>query len=182
MKLGEHKMIFKAGDDVRQDQFILQMITMMDKLIKEKGFDLKMRTYKALALTHDPKNAGDDCGIIEMVPESLPIEDILYGKKQKTLSEYFKEIISKKNENNPVFSFSSLMDEIKDNFSKSLAGMSVLTYILGIGDRHLNNLMVTNDGKFVTKNFFFNFFFLISSFKLLSFTLILVMFGELNPA
>lgn len=45
----EYVAIFKLGDDLRQDQLILQMITLMDKLLNKENLDLKLTPYRVLA-------------------------------------------------------------------------------------------------------------------------------------
>lgn len=45
----EYVAIFKYGDDLRQDQLILQMITLMDKLLRSENLDLKLTPYRVLA-------------------------------------------------------------------------------------------------------------------------------------
>ncbi|KPP62136.1 phosphatidylinositol 3-kinase catalytic subunit type 3-like, partial [Scleropages formosus] len=44
-----YPVIFKHGDDLRQDQLILQIISLMDKLLRKENLDLKLTPYKVLA-------------------------------------------------------------------------------------------------------------------------------------
>ncbi|KAJ8676969.1 hypothetical protein QAD02_012756, partial [Eretmocerus hayati] len=45
----EYVAIFKHGDDLRQDQLILQTIALMDKLWRRENLDLKLTPYRVLA-------------------------------------------------------------------------------------------------------------------------------------
>ena len=41
--------IFKNGDDLRQDQLVMQLFTLMDRLLRNENLDLRMTPYRVLA-------------------------------------------------------------------------------------------------------------------------------------
>lgn len=41
--------IFKDGDDMRQDQLVIQLFTLMDRLLRKENLDLKLSPYDVLA-------------------------------------------------------------------------------------------------------------------------------------
>ena len=122
--------MFKYGDDLRQDQLILQMISYMDSLLKKMHLDYEFTTYKTLATSKTD-------GFVEFVPNSKTIYDIkkLYNNQIRP----FYEKISNGDE--------EVLNKKLDSYINSCAGYCVVTYILGIGDRHLENLMIDNRGR-----------------------------------
>ena len=125
---GYCKIFFKTGDDLRQDQLILQIINFMDSLLKKEQLDYEFTIYKVLATSKED-------GFVEFVPNSKTYYEIL--DSYKALKLYFKDI-----------SDNEKMQEKKlDSFINSLAGYCAVNYILGIGDRHNDNIMLTKSGK-----------------------------------
>ena len=122
-----YEFIFKIGDDLRQDQLVLQMINFMNSLLIKKYIDCEFTPYKALATSKDD-------GFLEFVPNAITYFDI--KKKYQELKLYFKSII----DNDEQYK------EKLEKFINSLAGYCAVNYILGVGDRHDHNVMFRKDG------------------------------------
>ncbi|CAF4555725.1 unnamed protein product [Rotaria sp. Silwood1] len=131
-------LIFKNGDDLRQDMLALQFIQMIDIIWKADGLDLSLLPYGCLAT--------DYCsGLIEVVKNAKTIMNIqklggLKGQFQFDASALYRWIAK----NNPG------ADKLKsaiDLFTRSCAGYCVITYVLGVADRHPDNIMVNERGQ-----------------------------------
>jgi phosphatidylinositol 3-kinase len=57
----EYPVIFKDGDDMRQDQLVIQLFTLMDRLLRKENLDLKLLPYDVLA-------TGPTQGMVQFVP------------------------------------------------------------------------------------------------------------------
>jgi phosphatidylinositol 3-kinase len=129
--------LFKHGDDLRQDQLVLQMISLMDKVLQQENLDLKLSPYSVLA-------TSSKHGFVQFV-ESVPIADILTA--EGTIQNYFRKC-------NPCDTGPyKIQAEVMDTYVKSCAGYSVITFILGVGDRHLDNLLISETGKLLHIDF-----------------------------
>ena len=69
----EYVAILKYGDDLRQDQLILQTITLIDKLLRRENLDLKLTPYRVLA-------TSSKHGFVQYI-ESMSVAEVLksYG-------------------------------------------------------------------------------------------------------
>jgi len=128
--------IFKNGDDLRQDILSLQMIFLMDKLWLEDDLDLAMTPYKVIG-------TGDQVGYVEFVSSSKTLGDIQQAKgigafSDKCIEEFMLNYYKEKYPEE----VGHKMNRARSNFIKSTAGYCVATYVLGIGDRHPDNIMI----------------------------------------
>lgn len=138
--------IYKRGDDLRQDHFALQFIHIIDRLLRlHDDLDLKFTLYSIL-----PTSLTE--GFAEFVEHAVPLAQVLrtyhhHQPKhhhtcavQSFLRQYHFDLSSKETfEIDPA---------VFDTYLRSVAGYVVVTYVLGVGDRHLDNLMMRRTGAF----------------------------------
>eukprot|EP00093_Oithona_nana_P011343 11343.XXX_552124_548884_1 [CDS] Oithona nana genome sequencing. len=128
--------IFKNGDDLRQDMLTLQVVRIMDHIWHTEGMDLRMTPYSCLA-------TGPQVGVIEVVRDAKTVykiqqEATRLAAMQLDSSRLYKWI--REHNKNRV-------EQAIETFTLSCAGYCVATFILGIGDRNPDNIMVKEDGQ-----------------------------------
>ncbi|XP_011502778.1 PREDICTED: phosphatidylinositol 3-kinase catalytic subunit type 3 [Ceratosolen solmsi marchali] len=127
----EYIAIFKHGDDLRQDQLILQTIALMDKLLRRENLDLKLTPYRVLA-------TSTRHGFLQFI-ESTTVAEVLAN--EGSILNFFRK--NHPSENGPY----GVVPEVMDTYIRSCAGYCIITHVLGVGDRHLDNLLLTTSGK-----------------------------------
>ncbi|KAL7864769.1 hypothetical protein AOLI_G00161890 [Acnodon oligacanthus] len=128
--------IFKQGDDLRQDMLIIQTLMVMDSIWQENCLDLNLVPYGCIS-------TGYNIGMIEIVRDAVTIAAIQRNQggttgafRNNALYEWLKEKCP----------LQEKQYQAMEKFVNSCAGYCVATYVLGIGDRHNDNIMITNQG------------------------------------
>jgi hypothetical protein len=133
--------IFKSGDDLRQDVLTLQILKIMDKMWLDNDLDLKIVAYRV-------QPTGLKEGLIEFVEASvidaLQMKAGVGGALDREL--LIKHLRFAGQPPNMAAKYEPTKQH--ENFVKSLAGFCVATCVLGIGDRHPGNVMVKDNGIF----------------------------------
>lgn len=133
--------VVKANDELRQEQFAMQLISTFDQIFTRAHLPLALRPYRIIA-------TGPGCGIIEAISDALSLDSL----KQKTpecpsLAVFFREYYGGNRR--------AAYHRARLNFARSAAAYSIVCYLLQIKDRHNGNIMLTRDGHVVHIDFGF---------------------------
>jgi len=126
--------ILKVGDDLRQDLLCLNLFSLMDSVCWKAYAEEMMTLYSVV-------NIAPKAGLIEAVPKCTTIADI-ERNAGGVLSVLKKTPVANWLKSNAIAEY----DLVVRNFMYSTAAACVATYVLGIGDRHNDNIMLTKDG------------------------------------
>uniref|UniRef100_A0A8D0CIF8 Phosphatidylinositol 4,5-bisphosphate 3-kinase catalytic subunit gamma isoform n=1 Tax=Scleropages formosus TaxID=113540 RepID=A0A8D0CIF8_SCLFO len=128
--------IFKDGDDLRQDMLILQILLIMESIWEAESLDLSLLPYGCIS-------TGNKIGMIEIVKDATTIANIQQSTVGNT-GAFKDEILNQwLRENCPT---DDKFEQAVERFVYSCAGYCVATFVLGIGDRHNDNIMITESG------------------------------------
>uniref|UniRef100_A0A674AEX5 Phosphatidylinositol 4,5-bisphosphate 3-kinase catalytic subunit gamma isoform n=1 Tax=Salmo trutta TaxID=8032 RepID=A0A674AEX5_SALTR len=128
--------IFKDGDDLRQDMLILQILLIMESIWEEESLDLSLLPYGCIS-------TGNKIGMIEIVRDATTIANIQQSVVGSTGA--FKDEILNQWLRDKCVSEEKFQQAV-ERFVFSCGGYCVATYVLGVGDRHNDNIMITESG------------------------------------
>lgn len=145
--------IVKNGDDLPQEAFDCQLISLISNIWKKHKVDFWTKRMKILITS---ANAGlvetiTNAMSIHSIKKSLTELSIENGENAKgrifTLKDYFQKLYG-------------LVDSLKyvkaqENFAISLASYSIICYVLQIKDRHNGNIMLDHEGHIIHIDFGF---------------------------
>ena len=135
------KFIVKSGCDLRQEQLAIQLITQIDEIFKARKSKAWLCPYEIIC-------SGRGSGIISFVKNSVSMTEL--NKKMISLGiknlRQFYEI---------YFNTNETLKKARRNFAYSLAGYSLVTYLLQIKDRHNGNILLDNEGHIIHIDFDF---------------------------
>ncbi|KAI3661795.1 hypothetical protein MP638_003803 [Amoeboaphelidium occidentale] len=160
-----YNFLCKPKDDLRKDCRVIDFFSVINTLFERdtesKRRNLKIRTYAVMPL-------NEECGLIEWVPNTNTIRNVfgkLYKEKkvqvhlsvdawqealrQKKHLQYFSQNLLKPHQP-PVFHswFVKTFTDPKEWFmarnrwTRTIAIMSIVGFILGLGDRHSENILI----------------------------------------
>lgn len=144
--------IAKTGDDLSQEAFACQLIHAMASIWYKNHVDVWVKRMRILV-------TSANTGLVETITNALSVHSIKKALTQfqvdnneangqiATLMDHFSQTFGDPS--------STRYKRAQDSFASSLAGYSVICYVLQIKDRHNGNIMLDNEGHIVHIDFGF---------------------------
>ncbi|KAL0946876.1 hypothetical protein HGRIS_013042 [Hohenbuehelia grisea] len=142
--------IVKTGGDLRQEQLATQLIQQFERIFKEENCQCWLRHFRIVI-------TGGSSGLVETITDAVSIHSIKKAEYARRLAEgrfghvtlldHFKQTYGDPS--------SAKFARAQRNFAKSLAGYSLVSYLLQIKDRHNGNILLDRDGHVVHIDFGF---------------------------
>jgi phosphatidylinositol 4-kinase len=120
--------IVKGLDDLRQEYLAIQFIRTAKLILAESKAKLWLRPYDILVISHNS-------GLIELVPDALSLDALKKNCPDWTsLRDFFQRYLDLP------------FEDAQKNFVESLAGYSLVCYLLNLKDRHNGNILLDRLG------------------------------------
>jgi hypothetical protein len=126
------KFLIKKENTLRKEQIVSCVIYLL--LFRLKQHEAKNNKYYDTIPTYQIKMLTSNIGVIEFVENSITLREI--SDRGYTIQNYISE-----------FNKNEILDVIKRRFMSSLAVSCCISYLLGLGDRHLDNIMINKRGQ-----------------------------------
>ncbi|CDW87043.1 phosphatidylinositol kinase (pik-k) [Stylonychia lemnae] len=130
------RMIVKSNDDVRQEQFAMQLISEIHQIFRIRKLPIFLKAYEILA-------TGPRCGLIEVITDALSLDEIHKKTEGSSLYDFYLKNFGQGRKKSRAFR------RAQKAFIQSLAGYSLACYILQIKDRHNQNIMIDSQGHII---------------------------------
>lgn len=142
--------IVKTGGDLRQEQLAVQLVREFKLIWKEENCQCWARYFRILI-------TGGSSGLVETITDAVSIHSIKKAEYARRLAEGRLGHVSlmdhfKNTHGDPS---SAKFARAQQNFAQSLAGYSIITYLLQIKDRHNGNILLDHDGHLIHIDFGF---------------------------
>lgn len=126
--------IVKGEDDLRQELLAMQFIKRVNALLTASGIHTYLRPYEIYV-------TADNAGLIEYIPDTQSLSAI--HSQYRSLLDYYE------------VTWACDFPEAQKNFAESLAGYSLICYLLNVKDRHNGNILVDSLGHIIHIDFGF---------------------------
>ena len=158
--------IMKAGEDIRQEALVMQVISKLNEWFKSEIPEAHrpvMRPYTIMCV-------GGDAGLIECLTDAKSVDEVkkrtdnfvslrdyferAYGPPRRKQSQYYSQPLNQYHVQTPLSDLGAIsFEKAQDNFLRSLVGYSLVCYILQIKDRHNANILMDREGRIMHIDF-----------------------------